>query len=46
MDKAPDKITLCSLEVVVMPQGEIICLGKSIGFVREFGKYLTEKEDK
>lgn len=43
MDKAPDKITLCSLEVVVMPNGEIICLGKTIGWVEQFGKYLTVK---
>ena len=33
MDKAPKGITPCNLEVVVMPNGEIICLGKTIGWV-------------
>ena len=41
--ETPEKITLCNLEVVVMPNGEVICLGKAIGWVKEMGKYLTEK---
>jgi len=40
MNKAPKEITLCHLEVIVMPNGEILCLGKSIGFIKELGKYL------
>lgn len=28
------------LEVLVMPNGELICLGKTVGWVREFEKYL------
>lgn len=44
--KNPDQITLATLEVVVMPQGEIICLGKTVGWVKEFGKYLTVKNTK
>ena len=34
------------LEVVVMPNGEIICLGKTIGWVKEFREYLSEPEKK
>ena len=43
MKISSEKITLCNLEVVVMPNGEIICLGKTIGWVKELGKYLTPK---
>ena len=41
MKKNPKKMTVCNLEVLVMPQGEIICLGKTIGWVKELGKFLT-----
>jgi len=41
--KAPKEIMLCNLEVIVMPNGEILCLGKNIGWVQELGKHLTEK---
>jgi len=37
----PETITLCSLQVVVMPNGEIICAGKTIGFVKNIGEFLT-----
>lgn len=43
MEKLPDTITLCNLEVVLMPNGEIICLGKTIGRFKNLGKYLTIK---
>ena len=46
MEKSPDKITLCVLEVVVMTNGEIICEGKTIGWFDKLGKYLTEKKEK
>ena len=39
--KAPKDITLCLLEVVVMPNGEILCNGKTVGWVDVLGKYLT-----
>ena len=41
--KAPNEITVCNLEVVVMPNGEVICSGESIGWVKRLGKYLTPK---
>lgn len=43
MEKAPEEITVCNLEVVVMPNGEIICLGKTVGWVEELGKFLSPK---
>jgi len=46
MMKTPDEITVAWLEVVVMPNGEIICAGKSIGYVDKLGKYLTPKTER
>jgi len=40
MKKPPKNITVCRLQVVVMPNGEIICDGKTIGWVKDIGKYL------
>ena len=45
MKKQPDEITVCSLECIVMPQGEIICLGKTIGWFKDYKKHLTPKTD-
>ena len=44
MSEAPEQITSALLEVVVMPQGEVICLGKTVGWVKDLGKYLTPKQ--
>lgn len=44
MDKAPSDITICNLEVIVMPSGEILCGGTSLGWIEKFGKYLTPEE--
>jgi hypothetical protein len=44
MEKQPDQITLCQLECVLMPQGEIICEGNTIGWFKNFKKHLTVKE--
>ena len=47
MEKQPEEITICNLEVLLMPNGEIICLGKIVGFFDKLKKYLTpKKEDK
>lgn len=49
MTKAPDAITPATLDVVVMPNGEVICLGKTVGWVETkkkddaLGKYLNPK---
>jgi hypothetical protein len=42
----PNEITVCLLECVVMPQGEVICNGKTIGWLRDFKEFLTKKEVK
>ena len=46
LTKAPEDITLCDLEVVTMPNGEIICNGISLGWIKLLGRYLTPKEPK
>lgn len=43
MEKAPEEITVCNLEVVAMPNGEVICAGKTVGWVKDIGKYLSPK---
>ena len=38
--RQPHKITLAMLEVVVMPNGEVISCGKSLGWIKTFKGYL------
>ncbi len=42
MKKQPEGITSAKLEVVIMPNGEVICLGKTVGWFEELKKYLSE----
>lgn len=44
MTDNPKTIMVAKLEVVVMPNGEIICLGKTIGYVKEFGGRLSDEK--
>lgn len=47
MTQAPKEITPAALDVVVMPNGEVICRGKTVGWVTgkdALGKYLTPRE--
>ena len=37
----PKEITACYLECVLMPNGEILSLGKTVGWFREYKDYLT-----
>ncbi len=46
MKKPPKEITICNLEVLVMPSGEILCNGETIGWVKDLGKYVTKKYGK
>lgn len=46
MKRAPKEITVCWLEVVVMPNGEVICLGKTVGWVKTLGPYLKPQARK
>ncbi len=45
IDKLPDKITLCKLECVLMPNGEVISMGKTIGWFKDLKPYLVEGEN-
>jgi hypothetical protein len=42
MNTLPTHITLCTLELVVMPNGELICNGKTVGWFQELKEYLQE----
>jgi len=42
--KQPEELIEIYLHAVLMPNGEIICLGKSIGFFDKFGKYVYKKD--
>ena len=44
IDKQPKEMTICNLEVLLMPQGEIICNGKTIGWLDGFREFLTKKK--
>lgn len=44
MKKLPEEITVCLLEVIVMPNGEIISLGKTIGWFEDYKKFLIVKK--
>ena len=44
LTKAPTAITVCSLECVVMPNGEVLCGGHATGWVKTLGKYLTPRD--
>jgi len=41
----PKEITICNLQVVIMPNGEIICMGKTMGWFKDFKEYLTKEEE-
>ena len=43
MKDTPDVPVLCNLEVVLMPNGEVISTGKTLGWFKDFRKYLTIK---
>lgn len=38
--KQPDEITICNLQVLLMPNGEVICLGKTVGWFKDLKEYL------
>jgi hypothetical protein len=39
----PKEITLCNLEVIIMPNGEVICLGERVGWFSKLRERLTPK---
>ena len=42
MKEIPKEMTVVKLEVLVMPNGEIICLGKTLGWFKDFKDCLEE----
>ena len=38
----PKEIAMARLDVVVMPNGEVICLGKTVGWFEELKGCLSE----
>jgi hypothetical protein len=40
MDTQPDTITLAHLEVVIMPNSEVLCLGKTVGWFKDLARFL------
>jgi len=40
MEKQPEQMTLCKLDCVLMPNGELICHGKTIGWFRDLKEHL------
>ena len=43
METQPEIMVICNLEVLVMPNGEILCLGKTIGQFKDLKQYLEIK---
>ncbi len=43
IDEVPSGITSINLEALLMPNGEIICLGKTLGWFKDLGKFITKK---
>ena len=44
MEEQPKEMTICNLEVLLMPNGEILCVGNSLGWFDKLKKYLSVKE--
>ena len=45
MENVPKEMTLAKLGVLVMPNGEVICLGKQIGRFKDLKEQLSEPTD-
>lgn len=45
MTKQPTEMTIAKLEVLIMPNGEILSLGKRVGYFKEFAKSLSDPKD-
>lgn len=45
METQPDQIITVSLECVLMPNGELIALGKTVGWFKDLKKYLKPLRD-
>lgn len=45
MKEHPTEMTLLHLEVLVMPNGEVLCMGKTLGWFSELGEFLSKPEE-
>ncbi len=45
MEEQPKEITLATLNVVVMPNGEVIHMGKTIGWFKDMKDHLEIKKE-
>ena len=45
LEKEPGEMKIIFVEAVLMPNGEIICLGETIGFYEKIGAYTYEKDE-
>ncbi len=45
MEKQPTEIAVCYLECLLMPNGEIISRGKTLGFFKDHKDYLKRKTE-
>jgi hypothetical protein len=43
MEKQPKEITICYLEVVLRPNGEIISNGKTLGLFKDYQEFIIPK---
>lgn len=41
--KQPNTMTICDLEVLLMPNGEVLFEGRTIGWFDRIGQYLTPR---
>lgn len=44
MEKQPKEITACRVQCVLMPQGEVIFLGKTIGWFKDLKTFLSTEQ--
>lgn len=44
--KTPAKMTVARLQVLVMPNGEVLCHGTTVGWVAKLGHLLYDDTDK
>jgi hypothetical protein len=44
MEEQPKEITIVNLEALLMPNGEVICAGKTLGWFDKLGKYIHPVE--
>lgn len=45
MNEQPKGIVICKLNVLLMPNGEIICNGKTLGWFEDLKEFLTEESE-